>query len=707
MSISETESINSVVLSDIDMTSPEVGTLSPDAYREWGAQDLAAVSRMRCWSFSPSPPAFSECVGKNTRKGSKMEPISPKTLIKAKKAAPAQNSAAKLASDTATSFTIEPQQHPEDNIVQVIKASNTINNITKMPKNAPSKSKRKIIEPATGGWDILPHGMGKAGEAIDKLVSTANSTTNDIGRSKTRPAKRTREKNENKITADVEVKVLDHRSTNVMTAEIKQLNVSGRDNSITSNLTHELRRGRSRYAINNVPCPVVQETTDLLRDDPIYDPLQQKPKRKNMKAQAIDYEYEDLEEEKPRKRRAHENIKTTNALEDIMVKLEDPIDTSRNAKGNMPRRKKANPYGLTPGYSPFPDWPMPTPEACEEVSRLLSELHGVVKPPEVIPPPSMDVTGCGEVPDLLDAILRTLLSASTTANNSNLALKGLSDKFGLRTEGIGKGSVNWEVVHKADLTTVIDAIKQGGLAKVKGTNIKKILDTVYAQNLARRDALQEEKSRIGTSNTRTEHHTEIAGDLGNGGPDNGLLSMNHIFEMTTDEAMEELTKLPGIGVKTASCVILFCMKRPSFAVDTHVWRHCKWLGWVPETATRDQTFSHCEVRIPNHLKYPLHQLFLRHGKTCGRCRANTSAGTVEWMKTICPIEHLVNRKEERKMLVSKLTTKSRSVTNRKKKTLIVKKRKVRKVDNIDYSDEDEEISSSEEDEDSDYEDEGY
>jgi endonuclease III len=129
-----------------------------------------------------------------------------------------------------------------------------------------------------------------------------------------------------------------------------------------------------------------------------------------------------------------------------------------------------------------------------------------------------------------------------------------------------------------------------------------------------------------------------------------LLSMDYVFNMTTDEAMEEMTKLPGIGVKTAACVILFCMKRPSFAVDTHVWRHCKWLGWVPGKATRDQTFSHCEVRVPDHLKYSLHQLFLKHGKTCGRCRANTSAGTEDWENTDCPIEHLVNRSEKKKML---------------------------------------------------------
>ena len=143
--------------------------------------------------------------------------------------------------------------------------------------------------------------------------------------------------------------------------------------------------------------------------------------------------------------------------------------------------------------------------------------------------------------------------------------------------------------------------------------------------------------------------------------------MDHVFELTTEEAMEELIKLPGIGVKTASCVILFCMKRASFAVDTHVWRHCKWLGWVPYTATRDQTFSHCEVRVPDHLKYSLHQLFLRHGKTCGRCRANASAGRKEWDETVCPIDHLVTRKEARKLPGTGPAKKTKSVGGKRVK----------------------------------------
>lgn len=325
-------------------------------------------------------------------------------------------------------------------------------------------------------------------------------------------------------------------------------------------------------------------------------------------------------------------------------------DSSSTAKQGQ--KKAANKYGLTPGLSPFPDHAMPTPEQCEEVKRLLSELHGEVNPPETIPPPSMDVTGCGEVPDLLDAILRTLLSAATTANNSNLSLKGLKEHFGLRTSGVGKGSVNWEAVLEADDATIERAIKSGGLAAMKSKSIKNILTTVYNENCARRDALITEMETGKTANILgADHEIQKAKDMEIAKANDNMLSLDHIFEMTTEEAMEELTKLPGIGVKTASCVILFCMKRPSFAVDTHVWRHCKMLGWVPATASRDKTFSHCEVRVPDHLKYQLHQLFLKHGRTCGRCAAKGSAE--EYGSTVCPIEHLVTRPERKRGVASK------------------------------------------------------
>jgi endonuclease III len=339
--------------------------------------------------------------------------------------------------------------------------------------------------------------------------------------------------------------------------------------------------------------------------------------------------------------------------DDVLDKVAGLIAISEDIpKTKLPKSKTYDRYGLTPGKTPFPHHLKPTKDDCEEVARLLGEFHGMVKAPERVPPPSMDRAGCGEVPDLLDALMRTRLSASTTSNNATLALTGLKETFGKRRseDGTELDTPDWEAVHKADLQSVIDAIKSGGLAKSKGTDMKNILDMVHQENCRRRDALVKEKKTGEPANipgakdeTEDQKEAEILG------ANASLLSMDYVFDITDDhEAMKELVKLPGIGVKTASCVMLFCMQRASFAVDTHVWRHCKWLGWVPPTAKRDQTFSHLDFKIPPHLKYPLHQYFLKHGKTCYRCKAGTSVGSQEWNNTLCPIEHLVNRYEEKK-----------------------------------------------------------
>jgi endonuclease III len=97
-----------------------------------------------------------------------------------------------------------------------------------------------------------------------------------------------------------------------------------------------------------------------------------------------------------------------------------------------------------------------------------------------------------------------------------------------------------------------------------------------------------------------------------------------------------------IGPKTAACVLLFCLQRPCYAVDTHVWRLTKWAGWVPEKANEIKTFAHCQARVPEDLMRRLHQLFWQHGRRCPRCRADTSERAKGWEEG-CPIEHLVKR----------------------------------------------------------------
>ncbi len=313
------------------------------------------------------------------------------------------------------------------------------------------------------------------------------------------------------------------------------------------------------------------------------------------------------------------------------------------------KAKTASPYGLTPGRSPFPDWPHPTPEEAQTVHNLLlTEIPDERKPsivqPDTIPPPSEQVAGCGQVPSILDALIRTLLSAATTGKNSSSSFQGLVKNFGLETKGLGKGSVDWNAVRLAPQKDVFKAIESGGLADSKSKNIKAILDMVYVDNEERRNALLKAKEAGERFTVEKEAELLLL--------QQGVLTLDYYHVLSTEDALNTFIKYPGIGVKTASCVALFCMQRPSFAVDTHVFRLCQYLGWVPpdnalgprqKRPDRNSTFSHCEIRIPDNLKYGLHYLFLNHGKKCPRCRAITGEKSAGWAEANCVIEHLVKR----------------------------------------------------------------
>ncbi|KAL8729442.1 MAG: hypothetical protein Q9181_004999 [Wetmoreana brouardii] len=340
--------------------------------------------------------------------------------------------------------------------------------------------------------------------------------------------------------------------------------------------------------------------------------------------------------------------------DDAAGAVADPISTAAAAaahdtKGSPMKKspkKKANPYGLTPGVTPYSDWPHPTPEECQTVNDLLSSVHGNITPPDKIPEPSLTVAGCGEVPCVLDAMIRTLLSASTSGLNSSRAFQGLIKEYGRQKTGIGKGSVDWDAVRRSPLSRVFEAIKTGGQGDKKSKHIKALLDMVYEENQARRAALLAAAKEPDPAKAEAiapagaENESQAAKDLEIAQAEEDVLSLDHFHAMSPTESFNAMLRYPGIGVKTASCVTLFCLRHPSFAVDTHVFRLCQWLGWVPKGATRDKTFSHCDVRVPDGLKYSLHQLFIKHGKTCGRCNSKGTEKSEGWKKG-CVIDHLV------------------------------------------------------------------
>lgn len=199
---------------------------------------------------------------------------------------------------------------------------------------------------------------------------------------------------------------------------------------------------------------------------------------------------------------------------------------------------------------------------------------------------------------------------------------------------------------------VFEAIKSGGLADVKSKDIKAILEITHKENQARRAALQKEAKddkASGPAGSESEPAETKKAEIAMA--ESEVLSLDHYHVMETQEALDQMVTFPGIGPKTAACVALFCLRRSCFAVDTHVFRLVQYLGWVPSPedvkpgqpkVTRNTAYTHCEARVPDELKYSLHQLLIKHGKVCPRCRAATSASSEAWAEG-CPLEHLVKR----------------------------------------------------------------
>ncbi len=98
----------------------------------------------------------------------------------------------------------------------------------------------------------------------------------------------------------------------------------------------------------------------------------------------------------------------------------------------------------------------------------------------------------------------------------------------------------------------------------------------------------------------------------------GEPSLKSLRAMSDEEAEEFLLTLPGVGKKTARCVLMYSLGRQVFPVDTHCWRIVRRLGWVRTT----QKDKHCAPRdmdrlqskIPPELRHSLHVNMISLGR---------------------------------------------------------------------------------------------
>jgi endonuclease-3 len=87
-----------------------------------------------------------------------------------------------------------------------------------------------------------------------------------------------------------------------------------------------------------------------------------------------------------------------------------------------------------------------------------------------------------------------------------------------------------------------------------------------------------------------------------------------------DEAREYLRSMPGVGPKTAACVLLFCLGMPALPVDTHVHRLARRLGLIHDRTSAEDAHGQLEAACPPKLVYPFHVLLIQHGREICRAR---------------------------------------------------------------------------------------
>lgn len=207
------------------------------------------------------------------------------------------------------------------------------------------------------------------------------------------------------------------------------------------------------------------------------------------------------------------------------------------------------------------------PARLRQIARRLRRAYGLPPPPRRLPP--------------LDELVLTILSQNTNDTNRDRAYADLRAKLPA-----------WEDVAAAPLPVIERAIRSGGLAPTKAPRIRAVLRALRDQGIAL--------------------------------DDRALRRIRH------DRLFDLLVALPGVGPKTAACVLLFSLDRPYFPVDTHVHRVAVRLGLVAPRSTAVQTQAQLQAALAPADMYEIHMNLIRHGRhvcvalrpVCSQCVLN-------------------------------------------------------------------------------------
>ena len=116
----------------------------------------------------------------------------------------------------------------------------------------------------------------------------------------------------------------------------------------------------------------------------------------------------------------------------------------------------------------------------------------------------------------------------------------------------------------------------------------------------------------------------------------GRPTLAPLKHMGDTEAEDILLSLPGVGKKTARCILMYSFGREVYPVDTHCWRIAIRLGWIVPSCSNGRCYpkdmDYLQDRIPPSLRYTLHVNMLPLGREICTVR--------EPKCDVCPITHL-------------------------------------------------------------------
>ncbi|MCD6599015.1 MAG: endonuclease III [Dehalococcoidia bacterium] len=187
--------------------------------------------------------------------------------------------------------------------------------------------------------------------------------------------------------------------------------------------------------------------------------------------------------------------------------------------------------------------------------------------------------------DSVGVLIETVLSQNTTDINSGQAFNSLSSTFG-----------NWEAVASAPVECIARAIEIGGLSRIKSARIKQILNRI-----------EEER---------------------------GCINLDFLSSMGISEAKNYLLDLPGVGLKTANCVLLFALGKPCLPVDTHVFRVARRVGLIDSNISIGKAHDLLQEQVPLSKVYQFHLYMIEHGRQICLARQPHCVDCV--LKNTCP-----------------------------------------------------------------------